>query len=183
MAVRATSGTGRAAFADESKARDYLLAATLLEPGDVGAARNLVRSLVLPGQHRLHMAKESDGRRRMILDAIASIPSSTTIHRAPKDGRSEVDRRAACLRALVIDLTRSGCSGLCLERDETLERRDRRQIIDTLHQQGAQLRHRHATAREEPLLALPDALASAWAKGGDWRRRVTHLVDCRTVAR
>jgi hypothetical protein len=176
-----TNSLGRQAFADESKARDYLLAATVLDPDDLGRARRVVRSLVLPGQHRLHMAKESDGRRRAILDAVAELPVLTVIRRAPRDGRSEVQRRGACLRALVVDLTDSGCAALCLERDETLERRDRQHILDAIRRHGVELGHRHASAREEPLLAVPDALAWAWAKGGDWRRRVRPHVECRTV--
>lgn len=173
---------GKQAFADESKARDYLLAATVLRAADIFHARRTVRSLVLPGQNRLHMAKESDGRRRSILDAITRLPTRTVIHRAPRDGCSEVERRARCLRALVTDLAQADCAGLCLERDETLERRDRQQILETLRLHDVHLRHRHASAREEPLLAIPDALAWAWAKGGDWQRRIRPLVECRTVA-
>lgn len=177
-----TSSPRRQAFADESKARDYLFAAAVLDAHDLGRARRVVRSLVLPGQHRLHMAKENDGRRRAILDLVVDLPVLTIIRRAPRDGRSEVERRGACLRALVADLAQSDCTALCLERDETLERRDRQHILDAMHRHGAQLTHRHAAAREEPLLAVPDALAWAWAKGGDWRRRVQPHVECRTIA-
>jgi hypothetical protein len=38
------------------------------------------------------------------------------------------------------------------------------------------LRYMHKRANEEPLLAIPDAVAWSWAKGGHWRRRVTGIV-------
>jgi hypothetical protein len=123
---------GRHVFVDESKARDYLLASTILDAADVAPARRVVRSLVLPGQNRLHMTKESDGRRRVILDAIEQLPAETVIHRAPRDGRSEIERRRACLDTLVVELVTSGCTSLCLERDETLERQDRQWIMEAL---------------------------------------------------
>jgi hypothetical protein len=37
--------------------------------------------------------------------------------------------------------------------------------------------YRHATAHEEPLLWLPDAIAWAVGRGGDWRRRAEPLLE------
>jgi hypothetical protein len=38
--------------------------------------------------------------------------------------------------------------------------------------------HRHY----EPMLAIPDAIAWCWGKGGDWRRRIKLIVsDVRNV--
>jgi hypothetical protein len=158
-------------FVDESKANDYLLAASAVDSGDAAAMRKAVRDLVLPGQNRLHMAKESDTRRRQILDRIGDLPVATTIFRAPKDGRNEVERRARCVEALVMDFPDEAELSICFERDETLVTRDRRQVLVAAHQSGRSVPHRHTTASDEPLLAIPDALAWAWARGGPWRRR------------
>jgi len=44
------------------------------------------------------------------------------------------------------------------------------------------LRYEHRRASSEVLLALPDAVAWCWAKGGDWRRRIAPAVtEVRTV--
>ena len=44
------------------------------------------------------------------------------------------------------------------------------------------MQYRHEAAAAEELLAVPDAIAWCWAKGGDWRRRVEALVvDVRQV--
>ena len=39
------------------------------------------------------------------------------------------------------------------------------------------LTFRHVAAHEEPLLWLPDAIAWAIGRGGDWRRRAEPLVE------
>jgi hypothetical protein len=49
-------------FVDESKHRDYLLVAAAVMPGDLTAARKAIREVVMPGQRRVHMKKESDAR-------------------------------------------------------------------------------------------------------------------------
>ncbi|WP_148070819.1 hypothetical protein [Curtobacterium sp. PhB130] len=117
------------------------------------------------------MTKESESRRRLILDRIGTLPLDTLIYRAPKDGRSEVERRAQCIDALVTDLAAAPASLLCFERDETLVARDRRRVVEASHRIRQPIEHRHASATDEPLLAIPDALAWAWARGGPWRRR------------
>jgi hypothetical protein len=44
------------------------------------------------------------------------------------------------------------------------------------------LRYEHRRAASEMLLAVPDAVAWCWAKGGDWRRRIEPVVtDVRDV--
>lgn len=166
-------------FVDESKANDYLLAASAVNSGDAAAIRKAVRDLVLPGQNRLHMAKESDTRRRQILDRIGDFAVATTIFRAPKDGRNEVECRGRCIEALVTDLPIDSDSDICFERDETLVARDRQRVLVAAHRTGHSIPHRHATASEEPLLAIPDALAWAWARGGPWKRRCPRTAERR----
>ncbi len=167
------------AFIDESKAKDYLLVAAVVLPGQLADARRTVRSLVLPRQPRLHMKKESDARRKQILDAFAGLAPVVTIYRAGAAYRTELERRARCLDALVADAAEAQHTHLYLERDESLVRRDRQQLIETTRALGCAdtLAYRHEAAASEPLLAIPDAFAWAWAKGGDWRRRCAPVVE------
>lgn len=51
-------------FVDESKNRDYLVAASVVQPDDLVPARRVVSGLLLKGQSRLHMKKENRSRRR-----------------------------------------------------------------------------------------------------------------------
>ncbi|MCL2455054.1 MAG: hypothetical protein FWD18_07135 [Micrococcales bacterium] len=165
-------------FVDESTARDYLMAAALVDPQGLDRARRAIRALRMPGQPRLHMKKESDRRRRLILTSVAELAPKVTIYRAGTSYRTELERRERCLRALVADIARNGHTHLYLERDASLVRRDRQQLIEATRMVGYadRLRYQHESATSEPLLAIPDAVAWAWAKGGEWRRRCEQVV-------
>jgi hypothetical protein len=50
-----------------------LLSVVTIDPGAVDDARRALRGLLLPGQRRVHTAKESAQRRRMVIDTVARI--------------------------------------------------------------------------------------------------------------
>jgi hypothetical protein len=171
-------------FVDETKHRGYLLVAGVLGPGDLDPVRRLLRDLVLPGQRRLHMKDENDQRRRAIATAISASGVTATIYDAGRRYRNERARRAACLRALVDDAAQHGDAMLVLEQDDTLLSWDDQRLIEYTREAGCRdnLRYEHRRAASELLLAVPDAIAWCWAKGGDWRRRVEPIVsDVRDV--
>jgi hypothetical protein len=163
--------SGGHVFVDESKAKDFLLVAAVVVPHGVDAARRVMRDLRMPGQSELHMFREKDGTKRTILATIAELGPEVLIYRAPRDGRTELARREVCLRALVAECAVAGHEHLSLDRDETMVQRDNRQVYDAARRAGIgeTLRYQHDTAASEPLLAIPDAVAWAWAKGGSWR--------------
>lgn len=166
------------AYVDESKAVDYLLAATLVEPARAGAARAAVRALVPPRQRRLHMRGEPDRRRRLILSALAELGTTTVLYRAePSRAATQIARRRACLASLVADLA-GRCDRLVLESDESQDARDRRDLVDLTRATGCRhsLRYEHLRAAQEPLLSVPDVVAWSWARGGEWRRRASALI-------
>src|SRR5664280_2333388 len=87
-----------------TKHRGYLIVASVVMPGDLDRTRKLLRSLVLPGQRRLHMKDDESGpRKRTIATAIIATGIRTTVYDAATRYRTERDRRAACLRAVVDD--------------------------------------------------------------------------------
>lgn len=169
--------SGRAVFVDESKANEYLLMAAAIMPADVDRSRRVVRGLLLPGQSRLHMKDERDSRKRAMLDAFAELAVSVTIYRAPRALGSEVYRRGRCLDELVEELGPGG-GRLCIERDDTLVARDKQRLIEASRRTGSggSLRYWHESATSEPLLAIPDAVGWAWARGGEWRRRALRSI-------
>jgi hypothetical protein len=170
-------------FVDETKRRGYLLVASAVVTGDLAPTRRMLRGLVLPGQRRLHMKDESDSRKRSIATAIAVSGIQATIYDAGRRHRTERERRAECLRSLVVDLAAQDVAMLVLEQDDTLVDSDRKLLYSATRDAGrADLRYEHQRAASEQLLALPDAIAWCWAKGGDWRRRIEPVVtDVRTV--
>lgn len=158
-------------FVDESKAKDYLLVAASIAPSAAPECRRAIRRLLLPGQRRVHMKKERDGRRKTILDVIATLDASVTVYRAPRQLGNELLRRDLCLDRLVRDLGAAG-GVLCLEREESLVVRDQQCIIEARRAARSRetLTYRHESAAGEPLLAIPDAVGWAWARGAEWRR-------------
>ena len=133
---------------------------------------------MLPGQRRLHMKDESDPRKRSIVTAIAVSQVQATVYDAGRRYRNERERRAACLRALVVDAGPRGDTMMVLEQDDTLVTSDRRLLYQATRETGCTdtLRYEHLHAFAEPLLAIPDAIAWCWAKGGEWRRRIDPVV-------
>ena len=169
----------RRVFVDETKAKGYVLVAGALIPADVTGIRRTVRGLIAPGQNRIHMKSEKKPRQHQILAALNGLDIRATVYRADSvRHRTDIDRRHACLAQLVADVAAS-CSHLVLESDTSQDRRDRRQLIEVTRATGCHdtLRYEHLTAVVEPLLAIPDAIAWAWARGGEWRERVAPLVD------
>lgn len=165
-------------YIDESKARNYLMVAAAVAPVDARALRKVVRSLILPGQRRLHMHEERDSRRRLILATLTSAGVKATIYDAGGAERSRRIRRAACLDAIVVDAKAGRHGHLVLDLDETLVHSDRISIIGVSQRIGyTELTYEHAKSTQDLLLAVPDAVAWAWAKGGDWRRRLEPIVD------
>ncbi|WP_205693234.1 hypothetical protein [Cellulomonas sp. IC4_254] len=165
------------AYVDESKAGDYLLAATLVDAVRAHGVRQEVRRLALPRQPRIHMKQESDRRRRIILSALADLGVATTVYcAAGPRSRTQIERRRACLVRLVADV-QGACDRLVLESDETQDARDRRDLLEITRLAGCResLAYEHRRARQEPLLALPDVVAWCWARGGEWRRRAAPL--------
>ncbi|MBM7785244.1 hypothetical protein [Tenggerimyces flavus] len=56
------------AFVDESVRTRYVMAAALISPRDLAAARRSISSLILPGQRRLHFCKEREDDSLMTSD-------------------------------------------------------------------------------------------------------------------
>ncbi|WP_125775112.1 hypothetical protein [Antribacter gilvus] len=165
-------------YVDESKSGAYLLVAVAISPTRLATARKTVRSLVLPGQRRLHMKTESDVRRRQILSTFDHAGFTVRIYRADTNFKNDIMRRRACLDALVADIARCGHTRLCLESDESMDARDRRALALLTRTHGCQdLVYFHERAAAEPLVAIPDAIGWAWARGGGWRQRAIPLVE------
>lgn len=166
-------------FVDETKRAGYVLAAvSVAEPG---AARKVLRGLVLPGQRRIHMKHERTSRRGTIVAAVVAIPDvQVRIYDAARRYPTDNAARAACLAALVEDLGEAERTDtrLVLEQDDSLISFDNQRLVEGVRATGQQdtLHYEHARAHAEPLLALPDITAWCWARSGEWRRRITPII-------
>lgn len=134
--------------------------------------------MVLPGQRRLHMKDECDFRKRLIADTLAAAEVQATIYDAGTRYRTDRDRRAACLRALVQGAVKRGDAQLVLEQDDTLLAWDNQRLVEYNRAAGLQ---GHPALRPPPRCGRTAAGPSrchrlTLAKGGDWRRRITPTV-------
>lgn len=166
-------------YVDETKAKGYVLVAGVLLPSETGAVRKAVRALILPGQHRVHMKAEKTPRQHLILSTLVRLDLRAIIYEADSQRHhTDIVRRRACLQQLVREAA-GIVEHVVLESDVTQDGRDRQDLIEFTRAEGCRdtLTYEHRTAAVEPLLAIPDAIAWAWARGGQWRQRIEPLVD------
>lgn len=160
------------AFVDESEAGPYLVCAVLADPTVLDPVRRDLRELRKPGQRRLHMVNERHSRRREILSALHGRPLQVRLYQC---GGRVVPARRRCLQSLVADLVEVQAESLVLEQ-HSQERNDRQIIHAALQSTGYRLRYRHEEGSKEPMLWAADALTWAYARGGDWRRRMSGAI-------
>jgi hypothetical protein len=167
-------------YVDESKARGYYVVATATTVGDVQASERALRDLLKPGQRRIHFKSESDSRRRQILSRMCALEVRVLVWAVKQ--RPDKEARPLSLDALAEAAVRAGVAQLIIERDESLERADRRLIADTIRRAGSsEMQYRHVAPHEHPLLWVSDAVAWCYSNGGDWIRRVEALVESRVT--
>lgn len=164
-------------FADESKRSSFVLVAAVIPPDDLTKMRQLVASLRLPRQRRLHFVAEQDARRRQILQAFIAADIQTLIYDGAGFRDGKVARDAAVAR-LTDDAIRMRAGRLVLELDDSAVAKDRLVIREQLVKAAAPegLPYEHLRAHEECLLSIPDAIAWSWSKAGQWRKQVEPLV-------
>ena len=164
-------------FVDESKAGPYLLVASVVLPTDLGAARGAVRALHLPRQSRIHMTGEDDSRRGKILTAFEKAGLRATIYRAA-GYKTNIAAREACIDTLVRPLAIEPTARVTFECDQSQDERDRKQLYRLVRELGCteRVQYEHRLATAEPLLAVPDAIGWAYARGGDFRKRAMSLI-------
>ncbi|TDD64765.1 hypothetical protein E1262_27120 [Jiangella aurantiaca] len=160
------------AYVDESKRRDYIVAAAVITAAEVAAARRAMRGLLLPKQPRIHFKDEKGPRKEQIVTVALDISVEARIYVC----RTRHSARENCLTAMVPDLVAVGVDRLVLERDTSTERLDKRVLFEATRKAGTEMTYQHDMPRQEPLLWAPDAIAWCWAAGGAWRQRVADHV-------
>jgi hypothetical protein len=166
------------AFVDESRRKStYLVAAVIVDPGDLRELRKLVRSLLLPGQKEVHFKKEKTDRRKIILSRLAACGPLVHLYRRECAGGEEIARQE-CLIALMVDLIELGATRLVLDSREVRDRHDLQTIKAVLgkHWEQSSFVYEHRVGTQESLLWIADVVGWCYGAGGEWRRRVMPLV-------
>ena len=171
------------AFSDESERGSTVMFGVAFVPtGAVATARREMRSLLLPGQRRVHMAKESPRRRRQLLDAVAALEldARVLLHRRVVGVNRVEARRRLVMAAATIVVDEGATTWVLDDQDPAQSTRDRHAIAAALGRDAA-LVYDHRPSRDEPLLWVVDVVVWAVGAGREWSRRIDALVTTRTV--
>lgn len=148
-------GTLRA-YVDESKSNGYLMVAVLCDSSNVGQIAKALRSLVLPGQRRLHMVKESKSRKNLLTAKIGAFELETFVARSNE--KYEPAARQICLSQLVNFCINAGVQEIIIERDESFEASDKLTLAKLL-KRLSEITYRHESPQQEPMLWIADIYA------------------------
>ncbi|WP_345941443.1 hypothetical protein [Nesterenkonia sp. E16_10] len=141
--------------------QEYLIGAAILDAADEAAIREELRTLLLPGQIKLHWTDERESRRRRIVSAIADLEPMNFIvaHLSERQAKTERFRRK-CLETLYYELAGAEVYPVTLEsRGSSQDKKDRAHIV-ALQAQGLNkgVRIQHLRGGDEPLLWIADAV-------------------------
>ena len=167
--------SGGHAFVDESVRNDvYMMCAVNVRPGHLDGSRKRLRKMRVRGQSRIHFSEESDGRRRRLLGELSALPFESVLYTAKT--RNQVAARNAILNVMVRDVSAKGLHRLTLDARSEQDHRDRRTIQTAVALLKSEpFWYGHKPSVQEPLLWIPDGIAWAWGRGGEWRKRCRAL--------
>lgn len=166
---------GAHVFTDESKSKAYLMAATAVPKSDLAEARKHVRNLRHRGSQSIHMRKESDRSKRIVVDGLLDFGFQVTMVLGRYSG-PELGRRKDCLATIVRGCAADQAERLVIERDDSLVKHDQELLFEEVHSLGGGPDYTWLSRNEEPLLWVSDAVAWCYAQGGSWRGRVRPLI-------
>ena len=168
------------AFIDETQEGRYRLIVVAIPESDVASTKSVLETLRLRGQKRIHMAKESERRRRQILRVISGMVSweAFVIESAPRRRITKETRQELFLLAAQHPFWAN--LDLVIVEDSNERERDKR-VLAWLNRYGShKFDYRFERPSHDQGLWLPDIIGWAVAKGGSWKTpigdRLTILV-------
>ena len=150
---------------------------------EVIRARRELRALLMPGQRRVHTAKESPRRRRQLLDVVGGLDVATVVFRLRRSaGMHRIDARALTLESACAALKPNAVTNWVLDDQEPVQAARDRRTIDRAIGADADLSYDHRPSHDEPMLWAVDAIVWAVGAGGPMFDRIrpgVELVDLR----
>jgi hypothetical protein len=163
------------AFLDESRrGPTYLVAVVIALPRDLDRVRVALRSKVKPGQRRLHFPKERDPRRKEIIALLHALDIRARIFTC--EHSNDRQARHACLTAAGRHLINISAARLVIESCGHQDADDRHTMA-LVKRKIFELTYEHLRPYEDPMLWASDAIGWCYGAGGEWRRRVTGLLE------
>jgi hypothetical protein len=165
------------AFVDENKEGTYRLGLVAIPDHSISNVRTSMKSLRLRGQRRVHMAKESASRRKIIIDTILRLESWTCliVESKTRDADDALIRQRLFLIAAQHPLWKQ-IDKLVVE-DSTDSSRDRKTLAWLQKHSTHWFTYSFEKPYADSALWLADAVLWAYAKGSNYRRMVAHRLD------
>lgn len=159
-------------YVDESKARGYILAVAFVPARSAHALRTALRGLRGRGRRSIHFHGTTDAQRNAVIKVLFEHEVAAVVVRARSSKGN--NPRQECIRATAAFARATDAHSITLDRDESLERLDRRWLFEELAKTS--IRYDHADRHSDALLWVPDAIAWCWQRGGEWRSKVRDAV-------
>ncbi len=163
------------AFADESHRKGkYLICAVTVTTTELDQTRRELRALRMSGQRRLHFADEGDRRRRSLLSEMSKLTIQTHVFVA--DDRDQTASRQLIIRRMIPLLREQGVKRLVMDSRQGQDHKDRATIHGLVGSAPRPVfEYTHLPSASEPLLWVPDAVAWAYGRGGQWHQQIQAL--------
>ena len=165
------------AFVDENKEGTYRLGLVAIPDHAITEVRAAMKSLRLKGQRRINMAKESDSRRKAIIDRILRLESWSCliVESKTRDTDNAQIRQRLFLLAAQHPIWKQ-IDKLVVE-DSTDSSRDRRTLAWLQKHSTHWFTYSFEKPHADSALWLADAVLWAYAKGSNNRRMVSHRLE------
>lgn len=170
-------------FSDESKERGYRMAAVIVRSAVVAQVRRDCKTWAAPGSRRFHARKESDGRRKDVLNKLSVMGDDLSIVIVERfAGIREAELRESVLVGLAKWASENGVARWIIELDESTQKADNRVLSNFSRSTGSPgFEYVHLAGADDPILWAADLAAWAWTKGGHYRGKIEPLVTRRIV--
>lgn len=164
------------AFVDESKVGGLTFVVAVVPAQEIARARQQIKAAKPQGAVRLHFSNDRRTVKDNALKVIRSLPITFQVFDLRQFGEG-AEARGEGLRQMVPSLERIGVRRLVLEDDKTMRQNDKRALY-LATRPFDQFHYEHCSAKQEPLLWIPDAVA--WClrnKDKRWRSQAEALIN------
>lgn len=169
------------AYVDETQEGRYRLCIISVHEAALEAIRAHLKRLRMPGQGRIHMAKESNRRRKQILQAVTSLPGWTALVIESAPGRRvTIETRQELFLLAAQHPFWSNLDQVIVE-DSNERTRDKRTLAWLNKHSSHQFEYRFEKPSQDAGLWVADIIGWATAKGGCWRTSFTDRLTVLTA--
>jgi len=164
-------------FIDENKSNGLMLLVVAVPPSSVGSCRAQMAKLAKEPPRKggtIHFHRELDGTRSKVLRKIATFPVQCSVIHVPHTVKP-VPARERAVRHVGQRARIERPHRIVFELDEAAVVNDRKWLSSELPK-NVGIEYQHLPASADPMLWIPDAVAWAIQRGGQWRAMIENVI-------